>query len=380
MTPHRSGDDVLLYAGDCRKVLAGMEPAAVDAVVTDPPYDLTSTGSGGFMGKAWDGTGVAFSPDTWRAVLRTLKPGGHLIAFGAPRTYHRLACAIEDAGFEIRDSLHWLYGSGYPHSLDVSKAIDKAAGAERKVISEGTPLKRMIPGADQNRTGSWTKDSRREFVPRVTVPATAEAARWEGWGTALKPSHEPIVLARKPLEGSTPDNVLGHGTGALNIDGCRVAVSDPDYARNASGDRGHDGNRKREADFKMTAGRASDIGRWPPNVLLSEDAADELGRAARVFPVFRYEAKADSSERPKLADGTMHPTVKPVSLMRWLVRLVTPPGGLVLDPFAGSGTTGEACAVEGLRCILVEQQAEYVELIKKRMSRPIQPDLFGGAA
>jgi DNA modification methylase len=419
--------------------------------------------------------------ETWAVeCLRVLKPGGHLLAFGGTRTWHRLTCAIEDAGFEIRDSITWLYGSGFPKSLDVGKAIDKAAGAERAVIAEGAPMRRMIPGASQNRTGSWIKDDGREFIPSETVPVTEDAARWSGWGTALKPSQEPIVVARKPLAGTVAGNVMTHGTGALNIDGCRVAhASAGDLAASQAKNPGRDDT--------VTSGvygssrpqqSVNDAGRWPSNVLLTHSAdcepagtrqvksdghvpavtgkrgtympgldghsagerrmggTDRLetvqawncaegcpvaeldrqsgvltsgrldqgtiraanktygqiadrgdkvyrtdsGGASRFFPVFRYEAKAPVSERPRLADGTAHPTVKPLALMRWLVRLVTPPGGLVLDPFGGSGTTAEACVIEGFNCILAEKDPAHAELIKARLSKPIQPDLFGGAA
>ena len=516
--PYWSDARITLYLGDCRDVLPSFAPESVDAVVCDPPYDLTANkkgGSGpaslnpdspagrsrigtggGFMGRDWDATGVAFDPATWHAVLRVLKPGAHVLAFGGPRTFHRLTCAIEDAGFEIRDpiadltgisgpGLLWISGQGMPKSLDVSKAIDKALGAEREVIAEGVPVKRMIPGADQNRTGSWIKDNGREFVPAITKPATEQAAQWDGWGTGLRPSWEPIVVARKPLTGTVVQNVLTHSTGAINIDACRIPVADADYARNASGDRGHAGNRSRAMDFAMTAGRASDVGRWPPNLVLAHSPSCQLlgtrqikaitgtaagkmagknadvygqyggsdraheptgyadtdgmetveawncipgcpvaemdrqsgaltsganpsrrspdkvcdaygefagqpectphrgadsGGASRFFPVFRYQAKAGQDERPRLADGTAHPTVKPVELMRWLVRLVTPRGGLALDPFAGSGTTAEACIIEGFRCVLIDKDPTAVALIRKRLSKDIQPDIFGGGA
>lgn len=407
-----------------------------------------------------------------RECLRVLRPGGHMVAFGGTRTYHRLTCAIEDAGFEIRDSLHWIYGSGFPKSLDVSKAIDRAAGAGRAVIREGAPLRRMIPGADQNATGSWIKDNGREFVPAVTEPATEDAACWDGWGTALKPACEPIVLARKPLAGTVAANVLAHGTGALNINGCRVGhASEADRAESegknqhtrydnhsdrlgAHGIYGEAGTERPDYD--------GSAGRWPPNALLTHSAdcqpagtrrvscggsglghgglgggghgdagGTELtrardcapgcpvaaldgqsgtsqsgvrkggegelydqsagswrfrrapggftdsGGASRFFPQFAwspehdipfmYQAKAPRSERPRLPDGTAHPTVKPLSLMSWLVRLVTPPGGLALDPFAGTGTTGQAAVPGGFRAVLIEESADYAEMIFRRL-------------
>jgi site-specific DNA-methyltransferase (adenine-specific) len=294
--------------GDCREVMAGMDASSVDAVVTDPPYEL------GFMGKKWDASGIACSVDLWREVLRVLKPGGHLLAFGGTRTYHRMTCAIEDAGFEIRDSLHWMYGTGFPKSLNLG----------------------------------------------------------DGRGTALKPGHEPIVLARKPLVGTVAKNVAEHGTGALNIDACRIGEGTgkpkPEYRPNYANDvfgKGMGGGA-----WENTSGR------WPANVLLDEDAAEELdaqsgeakpkpqrtGRmgASRYF----YVAKPSRKER---GDGNVHPTVKPVELMRYLVRLVTPPGGLVLDPFLGSGTTGVAAGLEDLRFVGVEQSEEYASIARKRM-------------
>jgi DNA modification methylase len=433
--------------GDCLKVLRSLKDQSVDSVVSDPPYALN------FMGKEWDsfagyvernGSSRAVGDDGGRhdegyrnmrgrenefqswcerwasECLRVLKPGGHLLAFGGTRTYHRMTCGIEDAGFEIRDSLHWIYGSGFPKSMDVSKAIDKAAGVQREVISEGKAVKRMIPGYDQDRTGSWIKDNGREFVPTITAAATEDAARWEGWGTALKPAHEPIVVARKPLAGTVAANVLAWGTGGLNIDASRVeGIKDiPASPRRAAqgpaySDLGNDPG--------TGSGWDKNTGRWPPNILLSEEAAAEMDRqtgtltsgsnnfiressadfsgntspaygaesrpagtqmisygdtggASRFFPCFKYQAKASPSERPRV-DGIAHPTCKPVALMRWLVKLVTPPEGIVLDPFAGTGTTAEACLDEGFRCILIERDEDYLKLIRARMNkRP--PSLF----
>jgi len=440
------------------EVMRALPEASVDAVVTDPPYAI------GFMGKEWDSPGKAFverKPDkrnTWDHVggnhnpanaadqartrraeaqrfqawcvewvtecLRVLKPGGHLLAFGGTRTYHRLACAIEDAGFEIRDSLHWIYGSGFPKSLDVSKAIDKMAGVEREVLGhdvtqghyDDSPRK---PGRKLGRA-TYAQDAYSQEMSRVkamTAPAAEDAVRWAGWGTALKPAHEPIVVARKPLAGIVAANVLEHGTGALNVDGCRVSTVDalvrPTILRTDNDVLG----------AGLGAGVQSEpAGRWPPNILLTHSAecdrdcapdcpvaeldrqsgvntntrhmsyrrgggefidsiksqpekdwfTSETGGASRFFPVFRYQAKAPSSERPRLPDGTAWPTVKPLALMRWLVRLVTPPGGTVLDPFAGTGTTGEACALEGFHCILIERDPTALALARQRFSRPRQ--------
>lgn len=298
--------------------------------------------------------------------LRVLKPGGHLLAFGGTRTWHRLVCAVEDAGFEVRDSIAWLYGSGFPKSLDVSKAIDKAAGAEREVTGPGQYANRgRVPSGSQVDVGESVGSV-------VTAPATPDAQTWQGWGTALKPAHEPIVVARKPLSGTVAANVLAHGTGALNVDGCRIDAGE--------------GRPLLEADYKDTenstyAGRMNGSlaggskhagvttqGRWPANVILDESQAAALdeqnGGASRFF----YVAKAPKKERPDV-DGVKHPTVKPLTLMRYLVRLVTPPDGTVLDPFAGSGSTVEACILEGFSIIGVEREAEYLPLIQQRIDR-----------
>jgi site-specific DNA-methyltransferase (adenine-specific) len=357
-----------------------MEDASVDAVVTDPPYEL------GFMGKAWDAAGVAYSVDLWAEVMRVLKPGGHLLAFGGTRTYHRMTVAIEDAGFEVRDSIHWVYGSGFPKSLDVSKAIDKAAGAEREVVLVPTkPANRPEQAGPLALNATGMRD--------VSAPATPEAATWEGWGTALKPAHEPIVVARKPPAGTVAANVLEYGTGALNIDGCRVGEPD-----------GFGGGRKASSGFvdgyESDGFTASTLGRWPANFVLTHaaDCGDDCAPgcpvvaldeqsgegASRFFTVtewddapFRYVAKPSRAERNAGTDRNIHVTVKPLDLMRWLVRLVTPPGGVVLDPFAGSGTTLAAAILEGLDCVGVEITDDYLPLIEGRCAWAEKAARFG---
>ncbi len=419
--PHYTDGSITLFAGDCLDVLATLPDASVDAVVTDPPYGLE------FMGKDWDrpqqmgklsrigkpdgtpfrrglGTpawGAAGNPsclncrgtkydsgparcrctapnfpnhmaaqmrafeewcEAWATeCLRVLKPGGHMLAFGGTRTWHRLACAIEDAGFEVRDAIAWMYGSGFPKSLN-------------------------LVGEDGERTG---------------------------WGTALKPAHEPIVVARKPLAGTVAGNVKAHGTGALNIDGCRTDLdanfnptrmqrqSAPTAGMSGLGESGY------AADHQQPT--YNPAGRWPANVILDESQAEALDEQSGDRPAggkvtgnqssrtgesgiygtygavenspyddhggasrFFYVAKADSSERVRL-NGVAHPTVKPLSLMRWLVRLVTPPGGTVLEPFAGSGTTVEACLLEEFKCIAIEREADYLPLIKQRIHRRRDP-------
>ena len=346
----------------------------------------------------------AWCADWAASLLRVLKPGGWLVAFGGARTWHRLACAIEDAGFELRDTLAWLYGQGFPKSLDVARAIDRQAlEAEAADLeleyrftawarSTGVSAAAMDAATGSHMGGHYLTSASQPAIPTAAMldalrplfgevpewiedvvalrdreraeaaarnegvgflgslqlgerdeaePVTAEAQPWRGWGTALKPAWEPIVLARRPLgAGSVAGNVLAYGTGALNVEGART-----------------------------------DAGRWPPNVALDAEAAALLDVDFAGASRFFYCAKADGSERPEL-DGAEHPTVKPVALMRWLVRLVTPRGGRVLDPFAGSGTTGEACVVEGFDAVLIEREAPFVALIDRRLSRDIQPTLF----
>ena len=405
-----------LLHGDCRTVMAGLPAASVDAVVCDPPYGLS------FMGKDWDHgvPGVAF----WSAALRVAKPGAHLLAFGGTRTFHRLAVAIEDAGWEIRDTVMWVYGSGFPKSHDVGKGIDKAAGAEREVVGQRDTLKGN-GGSGNNFLGESPR-----LVP-VTAPATAAAQQWDGWGTALKPAWEPIIVARKPLEGTVAANVLAHGTGAINIDGCRVGSESvtintwDDGAKPFGGGAGH-----------AYSGRTVQ-GRWPANVI--HDGSDEVlalfpdtgkstggrigkkvmsnvtnvpagqyeagdpgygdsGSAARFF----YCAKANKSDRnegleefedrKKVFNGKTalpspsndvegsvnekfsthpqknhHPTVKPTALMRYCCKMVTPPNGTVLDPFCGSGSTGKAAILEGFRFIGIEKDPEYFAIANARI-------------
>ena len=437
MNPYYQDDRATVLHGDCLELMAAMPDASFDAVVTDPPYGLR------FMGAAWDGADIvsatrtrqaqAAMPDDGRAganggyrsasteagrydlsanasfglwcqawaseCLRVLKPGGHLLAFGGSRTWHRLACAVEDAGFEIRDSIAWLYGSGFPKSLDVSKAIDKAAGA---LEHEGRGF--TVAGlTDKNLPNPVVKG----YVP--PAPATSEAERWQGWGTALKPAFEPVVCARKPLVGTVASNVLAHGTGALNIGDCRVGAdggstipSGMDRMNAANAAHGY----RPAAYQKGTPAAPAPAGRWPANVVLDESQAEALdqqsgtltsganptrrgadkfrdsygdfkgqaectpargtdrGGASRFF----YVAKAPQSERPKV-NGIAHPTVKPLKLTQWLIRLVTPPGGHILDPFAGSGTTAEAALRERVRITAIEREADYLPLILHRIER-----------
>jgi site-specific DNA-methyltransferase (adenine-specific) len=460
VTPHYEGQGVTLWHGDCLDVLATLPDSSVDAVCTDPPYGL------GFMGQKWDTyanevgrakpanaqfdhVGGNHNPtssadaartrrvegkrfgewcEQWAAqCLRVLKPGGHLLAFGGSRTHHRLTSGVEDAGFEIRDCITWHFASGFPKSLDVSKAIDRAAGAERDVVGERSYADGHVQRSTAPRFNGTDYANGEVYVePNVrtlTAPATDAARQWAGWGTALKPATEFIVVARKPLTGTVAANVQTWGTGALNIDASRIHTPGSEakaytVKRMKPGatleKTGGNWRPDDDTDLPWEAGREYEgqttAGRWPANVIFDETQAAHLdeqsgerpsganptrrgsdkfrdaygdfqgqeecepargadtGGASRFF----FVAKADASERPR-TNGVPHPTVKPLALMRHLVRLVTPPGGTVLEPFAGSGTTVEACLLEGFRCIAIEKTDEYLPLVLARIHRQRDP-------
>lgn len=532
---------VVVHHGDSREVLKSIPSNSVDSVVTDPPYALVSIvkrfgaddaapaqegasgvysrASAGFMGQTWDTGETAFAVEFWAEVMRVLKPGGHVVAASGTRTYHRLAVAIEDAGFEIRDMISWLYGSGFPKSHDVSKGIDRRRDDKSEIIAvakwlrphvervgfaavtahfgfkdetmararwtsasqPNTPrwdqwvaLKLLCGFGDEMDSEVWRLNGRkgtpgeawgdREVIGQgesgiseafgdgewlsgkatfdITKSATPEAAEWEGWGTALKPACEPWVLARKPLQGTVAANVLAHGTGALNIDACRIATGENlnggAYAE--VGNRSVSGSLHAGSGMNVTGATASSafvqpIGRWPANVI--HDGSDEVvaafpqtaiaggypasgakfglsggerkqrgealqidmagGSAARFF----YTAKADAEDRvcecsvcgslpigpphclcrdpedsTKKAKAGGHPTVKPIDLMQYLCRLVTPKGGTILDPFAGSGTTGTAARREGFNAILIEREERFAAFIRHRLTRHEEVDMF----
>ena len=385
----------MLLKGNCLETLKTLDTASVDSIVTDPPYEL------GFMGKSWDNSGIAYNQDLWAECLRVLKPGGHLLAFSGSRTYHRMVVAIEDSGFEIRDQIMWLYGSGFPKSLDVSKAIE---GTLTTGSSNKKDFKNLA--GEQVERGNWgiakaqqTHGQRETNYDETAgetrlgklAPTTPEAQQWQGWGTALKPAHEPIVVARKPLIGTVANNVLTYGTGAINIDGSRVGT-DGGTARDGLAT---EPNEAGWANMKGHGIAELNAGRWPANVI--HDGSDEVlagfpNEEARFF----YCAKASKSERNAGLEGlperresdrerddgvggdnppnrtneakqNFHPTVKPLALMRYLIKLVTPPNGIVLDPFLGSGTTAVAATLEGFEWIGCEMTEDYWPIIEARV-------------
>ena len=397
---------MLLLNGDCIEQMQKLidEGVQVESVVTDPPYEL------GFMGKSWDASGIAFDKKTWELAFQLLKPGGYLLAFSASRNYHRMAVAVEDAGFEIRDQIMWIYGSGFPKSLNIGMGVDKKQGNERVTVGERT--RNVKPFDDDN---GW--NSNNTTGNHIYTKGNTE---WEGWGTALKPAHEPIVMARKPLEGTVVDNVLEHGVGGINIDECRVG---------------------KEILEEQIAGRSNKIGtferknmitpkregRYPANVMHDgSDVVNDIfpnskgssgngnakvgetskgaiplrrgeaplyndeGSASRYFycpktaksernqglvefddKQYSHDGRKKSIENPyqrnKSISKNSHPTVKPVELMKYLCRLVTPKGGTVLDPFMGSGSTGMAAKDEGFDFIGIEREKEYFEISEQRI-------------
>lgn len=454
----------ILYNDDCLTRLKQLEENSVDSIVTDPPYGLS------FMGKKWDYD--VPSEEIWAECLRVLKPGGHLLAFAGTRTQHRMAVRIEDAGFEIRDMIAWVYGSGFPKSLDVSKAIDKtapragmfdafakhfseqlkASGKTQKEVAALFPSKTggitgcvwnwangaNVPTVEQwgilspllGLSEEWTPliqriEAEREVIGKdtkarstsgssalptvggktvyktwdITSPATEAARQWQGWGTALKPALEPLTVARKPLIGTVAENVLAHGTGAMNIDATRVGAEQVEAGRAGRGECNSEAFGKKLHD----GGAGVSIGRWPANLIHDGNdevvglfPADKQGSAARFF----YAPKASKRDRDEGLDGfeakrgtvgnkwtdqdyrrgdeapsvdrrNHHPTVKPTDLMRYLCRLVTPPNGVVLDPFMGSGSTGKAAMLEGFQFIGIEREAEYVEIAKARIQHAL---------
>lgn len=418
---------ITILDGDMLARLDDLAPHSIDAVVTDPPYHLTSIvkrygkpgakparGKGaaqrlskGFMGKSWDGGDIAFQPETWAKVLRVMKPGAFLCAFSATRTYHRMVCAIEDAGFVICDQLDWLYGSGFPKSVNVARAIDKHVGQEggfgdpKSPAHAGWIARGRMRGedGDDGWQRPWMDDEAAvDRAAREYLPASEEARAWDGWGTALKPAHEPIVLAQKPMsERTIAANVLRWGTGALFIAACRVPVesqngetiTDTIARERWPANVIHDGSEEIEREFAAFGEGVSRPNARPPAAYQpnGKNAVYGAGLGGGYHPGFadvgspsRFFYCAKASDEDRL--GSAHPTVKPIALMGWLVRLVTPVGGLVLDPFAGTGTTGMAAMQYGRRAVLIEREAEYLADIRRRVAHVAGVDtpLFSGEA
>lgn len=426
-----------LYNGNMLNMMEIIEPNSIDAIVTDPPYELN------FMNKSWDNSGIAFQKETWRKCHDALKSGGYMLVFGGSRTFHRIACAIEDAGFEIRDTIMWIYGSGFPKSMDISKQIDKRGGKStswfgeylKNVLKERnmtqSDLSKHFLSKNGGITGcvhNWVegknmptvkqfnkiceildlpfekmKEAEREVIGKkeytdnknimsvsnyngerihldITIPSTDLAKQWDGWGTNLKPSFEPIIVARKPFKDSLVNNIIENGVGGINIDECRVELNGDKKTRS--------GCKTREDNISHLKFRANQVnkednskGRFPSNTILTYDDSDfdevcgglgDEGSASRYFYCAKT-SKRDRNEGLSSNNKNIHPTVKPTSLMQYLIRLVTPKGGTVLDPFNGSGSTGKACMYENAdrnanyKYIGVELTEEYLPISKARI-------------
>jgi len=417
------GDKVVLLSGDCLELMETLESNSIDSCCCDPPYHLTSIverfgadnaapaqfgqdgvfkrSSAGFMGQTWDGGDIAFRKETWEKVYRVLKPGAYIVAFSSSRTYHRMACAIEDAGFITHPMIGWIFGQGFPKAHNLGKRIDKMAGVEREVV--GTV---PAPGYASRNVEHGVQGREVYEFEQTGDPVTPEAQQWEGWyyGTqSLKPALEPIYVGQKPFEKGLngAENVLKWGVGAINIDGCRIGdeprVNPPGASQtnvlifnNAAKKTDakpkpckgrwpanviHDGSEEAIAPFPESDGAMGDVRgteKQKNGTLVYGDYSNrpaqairgDTGSAARFF----YQAKADKYDRA----GSRHPTVKPVDLIAYLIRLVAPPNGLVLDPFAGSGTAGSAALRENRRIILIEAEPKYQEDIRRRLTKPIK--------
>jgi len=375
-----------LHNGDCLNVLKMMieDEVFVDSIVTDPPYEL------GFMGRSWDSTGIAFQKETWELCFKVLKPGGHLLAFSGSRTYHRMAVAIEDAGFEIRDQVMWLYGSGFPKSMNVGKIVDKKLRGVG--VGKSDPKSPLHGTKRQKIDGSNAKHDMSPLYKTQNVEYEYEhdiSKQWDGWGTALKPAHEPLVLARKPLsEKSIADNVLKWGTGGINIDECRVEGNDAKYPDSNpvmnSGKYAQNENAKRK---KVVRKSRDENGVWTDDNSASryfycaKTSKAERNQGLDNFPIKQtqgggggigdYKDDVNSASgkfgSEKAPSKNTHPTVKPIKLMKYLCRLITPKGGTVLDPFMGSGSTGMAAKEENFEFVGIEKEEQYFNIASARI-------------
>lgn len=387
-----------ILKGDCLDRMKELPDNSVDSVVTDPPYGLSKEpdivevltkwlngepydhGHGGFMGKTWDS--FVPHPDIWREAYRVLKPGGHALVFAGTRTQDLMTIALRLAGFEVRDVIEWLYFSGFPKSYDVSKAFDRRAGAERRKVWRPYTKGSNAGNYDTHNSRPWIDRAREEGGRWVETdePVSALAKQWAGWGTALKPAHEPIIMVRKPFKGAVIDCVEKYGTGAINVDGCRVYTDweseyPPSWFNSGKGQSITWNGDDYRTDLSVRD-RINDKGRFPANCITLDDDAFY----SKYFNISPPELSKKASKKDRNSDWqgdeialrNMHPTVKPIDLMAWLVRLVTPPGGIVLDPFAGSGSTLVAAKREGFGFIGIEREEEYVEIIEARTGEVAQ--------
>ena len=407
-------DSYELYQGNMLELREYIQPESIDSIITDPPYEL------GFMGKRWDNSGIAFQKETWEKLYEVLKPGGYLLAFGGSRTFHRIACAIEDAGFEIRDTIMWLYGSGFPKSMNIGLAIDRKNGVESKAIKSCGTMP-DFQDAGKNNTINKIGFNDGETAERKEYFIYEAQNQWNGWGTTLKPSYEPIIMARKPCEGNCTDNVIKYGVGGINIDECRIDHAEkPKYTdRTPKSGSVFNTDTSGYDNTKNHLASADERGRFPANTILTYDESDfeevcggmpytkstggsgeasrkstlnnfeggwkkekicdhlgglgDSGSASRYF----YCAKASKKDRNEGTQKNIHPTVKPTNLMQYLIRLVTPKGGIVLDPFNGSGSTGKAVMYENkernsdYKYIGIELTGEYLPIAEERINYAI---------
>ncbi len=421
-----------LYQGNMLEMLDVIAPNSIDSIITDPPYELN------FMGKGWDNSGIAFQKETWEKCYQVLKSGGYLLAFGGSRTFHRIACAIEDAGFEIRDTIMWLYGSGFPKSMNIGLAIDKKNGVDSEIVGY-TNL--SMPdfkdaGAKNVANGGMNKVGYNvgESADRMEQPIYKAQNEWAGWGTALKPAYEPIIIARKPCENSCVDNVLKYGTGGINIDECRIPTTDTWHRKEQETNTAIGYQRKNKSMYaQKSEGEMNENGRFPSNVILTYDDSDyeevcgempntncerfgksnapdnygDEGSASRYFycakaskkdrdeglDAFQKVQRTDGSIRSNAETGrifggnsslsrNIHPTVKPTSLMQYLVRLVSPKNATILDCFNGSGSTGKAVMWENkerdsrYKYIGIEMTAEYLPIADARIRYVMDADMI----
>ena len=395
MQKYSETDNYILYQGNMLNMSYEIKSNTIDSIVTDPPYELN------FMNKGWDNAGISFQIDTWQKCYEVLKPGGYLLAFGGTRTYHRIACAIENSGFEIRDCIMWLYGSGFPKSLNIGKAYDKKMGNERKKVGE-TKIGKTSLG---DNSGWDTSENMKKIKQSGYVEVTKGNSKWEGYGTCLKPAYEPIIVARKPFEGSLVDNIIENSVGGINIDECRIPfentqnpATNPLYRQqNKDKYKQVKGGELSKGAVNWTSGKngVSELGRFPANVI-HEGLQEEWSRyfyCAKASKKDRDEG-LDEFEEKQTTDGNIrsnsetarkfgansalrrniHPTVKPTELMQYLVRLVTPKNGIVLDPFMGSGSTGKAVMYENeernanYKFIGIELTKEYLPIAEARIN------------